>query len=997
MKRYHPGQYFFLAIAALMVFSIAVPRIAIALRGSGPAKRGLSYVNTAGDEIEIERWKRLSAAGPVVADARALSPDEAGGAEASLAAMFGVARTGWSARYFAVPRDALRGARRGEGISAATVAALSALEARSPAALGKPCIAFESDGRDAIILESGVHFSGMAPLAVYDGRTAPLYARFYANYADPSLTGELAAVNAGSVELGLTEAGRAALGEAGIPTVLPAAVIRKTPFSETALFNVDVSSLDIETSGAESAGLEWYRTRYSQFRYASDDAAYWRVFAPIIASLEESRGVRGAGDAVEACDDAVAGFDGSITVRFRARDKNLWKADGSGGWKPFIVKGVNLGPALPGKAFTEFPTDESVYYRWFLMIAGMNLNTVRVYTLLPPAFYRAFRAYNVAHPERELLLLQEIWPEENPAGGDYLASDYTAEFFAEVDRVVDAVHGGASVPPRQWRAWGEYADDVSRWTLGFLVGRELESAEVLSTDSLHGGYRYAGRWFSSAVGTPTESWLASACDRAASREISKWGHATPLSVVSWPPLDPIPHWVEWRDPDVIASGKPPANDRASIDISRIDVSSDFPAGFFGSYHIYPNYPDFMVTTPWYAKFRDAEGCFPYGGYLREFMMFHKKYPALIAEYGLSTSLGIAHFANDGLHHGGLGERDQGNGIIRMTKAALSEGYAGTVIFEWIDEWAKKTWTTEPFMIPYARHVVWHNVLDPEQQYGLIAMVGSSRRGYREIAARTDDASASVGSSARVKTVAIWGDESHLSLSIDSALAWDSFRGTALVALDVADRSRGLFSARAAKFPSGCEFLLELTFGADTGNAGSSAVSARILAADSYNPGKGRVSLDAKRGDAFTEIRVLVNRSSVDSLGRLDPARYANRSILPCGDFSDGRNCVSVDGSRILARIPWGLLNVSDPSRLTVLDDPARYETWPASDALGTVSSDGVIAYGTLLSDGAIEAFPLDGATETGSWRYDPSFWDVPSWVEREKDSVAELRDFFATY
>jgi len=38
----------------------------------------------------------------------------------------------------------------------------------------------------------------------------------------------------------------------------------------------------------------------------------------------------------------------------------------------------------------------------------------------------------------------------------------------------------------------------------------------------------------------------------------------------------------------------------------------------------------------------------------------------------------------------------------------------------MDEWAKKTWVTEPFMIPFDRRVLWHNVVDPEQNYGLIA-------------------------------------------------------------------------------------------------------------------------------------------------------------------------------------------------------------------------------------------------------------------------------------
>ncbi len=33
---------------------------------------------------------------------------------------------------------------------------------------------------------------------------------------------------------------------------------------------------------------------------------------------------------------------------------------------------------------------------------------------------------------------------------------------------------------------------------------------------------------------------------------------------------------------------------------------------------------------------------------------------------------------------------------------------------------KKTWTTEPYMIPYDRQILWHNAVDPEQNYGILA-------------------------------------------------------------------------------------------------------------------------------------------------------------------------------------------------------------------------------------------------------------------------------------
>lgn len=42
-----------------------------------------------------------------------------------------------------------------------------------------------------------------------------------------------------------------------------------------------------------------------------------------------------------------------------------------------FIKGVNIGSALPGKWFTEFPRNESIYLNWFDLIGKMNANELR--------------------------------------------------------------------------------------------------------------------------------------------------------------------------------------------------------------------------------------------------------------------------------------------------------------------------------------------------------------------------------------------------------------------------------------------------------------------------------------------------------------------------------------------------------------------------------------------------------------------------------------------
>ncbi|HBO35136.1 MAG TPA: hypothetical protein DD633_00820, partial [Sphaerochaeta sp.] len=69
---------------------------------------------------------------------------------------------------------------------------------------------------------------------------------------------------------------------------------------------------------------------------------------------------------------------------------------------------------MPGRWFTEFPQDKSLYYHWLEQMGELGVNTIRIYTLLDPQFYQAFSLYNRMHQDRPIYLLQEIWPEEEP-------------------------------------------------------------------------------------------------------------------------------------------------------------------------------------------------------------------------------------------------------------------------------------------------------------------------------------------------------------------------------------------------------------------------------------------------------------------------------------------------------------------------------------------------------------------------------------------------------
>ena len=114
------------------------------------------------------------------------------------------------------------------------------------------------------------------------------------------------------------------------------------------------------------------------------------------------------------------------------------------GWEPFYVKGVNLGAALPGKHPSEFP-DSATYARWIGQMAEMGANSVRLYTIHPPHFYRALRGWNLAHPDAPLWVIHGVWT-ELPPEDDFDHPEWRGSFFAEMRRVVDLLHGRAATP-----------------------------------------------------------------------------------------------------------------------------------------------------------------------------------------------------------------------------------------------------------------------------------------------------------------------------------------------------------------------------------------------------------------------------------------------------------------------------------------------------------------------------------------------------------------------
>ena len=720
------------------------------------------------------------------------------------------------------------------------------------------------------------------------------------------------------------------------------------------------------------------------------------------------------------------------TVTARTGRRVIEVRNASGQWSPLWIKAVNLGAALPGKFASEFPPNDSTYERWIALIAQMGANTIRVYTIHPPHFYAALRSWNLAHPTRPLWLIHGVWTELPPGKKEEKYDDpkWLNQFHSETQHVVALIHGDAVIQPVPGHASGAYLADVSPWTIGYIIGREWEPYSVVAYNALNPRKTsYAGRYIATSGANPLEAWLAEQCDFLAAFEMDRYNAQRPVAYTNWPTLDPLAHPTETtkaqelallkaRGEKIVELPKEYDNDAAGLDAVKMRATSAFPAGVFASYHAYPYYPDFISVDPGYLKARSSEGPSNYFGYLRALVTHHGDMPVVISEYGVPSSRGIGHFQPQGWNHGGLTEQQQATINARLTRDIYESGAAGAGLFELIDEWFKKNWIVIDFEYPLDRKQLWLNPLDAEENYGVVAMRAGSKssritidgdstdwRGQTPLYAATA-AVPGVPVPLQLKSLRVRYDEAYVYLRLDvGRIDWTRAHyhiGIDTYRVDLGDTRLPKTGSRA---PVGLEFVLDI--GGPNGT--------QLLVDHPYNPYRGVVIPGSKPSATqyiynaplrtvandkgqWDSVVVVPNRRRVGRDGTIYPAISYNRNRLlfarqsetTLADwFADAATGV------IEVRLPWGMLQVVDPSARSVLFGN------PKTGKVAGATTDGfrfvVESYDPSKPQSGADRLPRGtGSSGFGNpalWSWSP--WETPRWYAELKPLFSAMQKTFA--
>ncbi len=660
-----------------------------------------------------------------------------------------------------------------------------------------------------------------------------------------------------------------------------------------------------------------------------------------------------------------------LTYPFRVKGNFFEAAEGNIGGLVYLT-GVDLNAALPGSFPTESVTDPDTYLEWLRMIGNLGVNTVHAGNILPPAFYHALDLYNHEGSHAPLWLLQGVPFPAPPQNDDLFEKDYDQSCLQELRGAVDVVHGQGDVASNHLHSGGLYPNNVSRWVTGFVVGNTWLSHVVLDNNGLHPGLQsYQGAYIRVPSGNPTEIFLAGMIDHLAEYEERKYNWQHPAAFLNWPSLDPMRHPTEStmsEEMDIRRSlgerfRTPPGpyddDDSVTVDPSHLMATPKFPAGYFADYNVFPFYPDFLGLDPSYLKVTDRDGMDPFLGYLQDLKAHTRGLPLLISAYGIPTSLGIGHFNPAGFNEGGQTETQQGNLLARFTRNIYDSGSAGGMVFEWLDEWFRRSWLTRNYEVPEENKPRWKNFMDPAEYYGLLATDPSGRQKHQLI-----------GSALEWNNLPAFYSKTNPGPAHPAGDKWDEARDLRALYVD-ADEGflylrlvvGGLAAGKTGR-PDWNEVNYLIGIGTDPGQAGLTYLpfitplrfprgmtfalqlagpeASHIWIASSYDPYKivpvagipSETSLAQKLGwtpgltdsGTFESEIIEPNRRRFGRNGKyFSPERY-DRGILRYGTLDPASPDydslaewhANTQSNTIDVRIPWALLHVTDPSRLEIL-------------------------------------------------------------------------------
>lgn len=680
-----------------------------------------------------------------------------------------------------------------------------------------------------------------------------------------------------------------------------------------------------------------------------------------------------------------AATDGTVKYKVKA-EGDYFYIYSNGTWNQTFWKGVNIGAGKPGSFPGELGVSYDEYYEWFTQISAMNANCIRVYTAMMPDFYNALYDFN-SKAEHPLYLFHGVCLDENDVSAlnDVYAenSKLLNSFKEDALDIVDIIHGSCTLPQRTGYAVGSYTSDVSPWFAGWILGMEFDPMLIKNVNDVNPEKNtYDGKYLYTQGATPFEAFLAQIGDAVIEAESEKYKWQSPVAFCNWITTDPLTHPEE------------PLIDEDSVTLNTESIKSRtvYNSNMFASYHIYPYYPDTMNYQKDYISYTDSTGKVnPYEAYLKDLKMSHTM-PILVAEFGVSTSRGMAHRGLMHYNQGNMEETAAGEAVADMFNSIYTQKYAGGLVFAWQDEWFKRTWNNELFDDD-ERRPYWANRQTCEQFFGLLSFEpgqettclidgDASEWNEENVILNNDDG-----------TLSMKSDEGYVYFMIDTKNGFDFDKNTILIPIDtISGQGNNKMNTNNVSFSDYADFVLQINGKDNTRILCDAyydvfyyqyATQYKMIAENSAYETKNSGIFNTMQMCLGYEMEIPSTQQKIPfesyETGKLvfgisDPENEAFNSLA---DFYEKDGIIEI-------RIPWQLLNFTDPSDGKIIADFYNQQSITSTTFNGFK-----IGYAVLNANNAAQNIQLEG-----TYNYKP-WGTTPTYHERLKKSYYILQKALA--
>ena len=669
-----------------------------------------------------------------------------------------------------------------------------------------------------------------------------------------------------------------------------------------------------------------------------------------------------------------------ITAVFRTEGREILYQGENGTWEPFVIRGVDLSASIPGHAASDYAPDYEDYSRWLGQIGEMGANTIRVFTIMDADFYEALYDYNTGNPQPLYLLQGLSVPDDaNYGAGDVYQSEFEGLLLENGCAAVDVIHGNRTIDLGNHTGTGTYRWDVSPWTLGYLLGHEWDSGIIAYTNnSTQGSLSCQGTYFTtSPEASRFEVVMARLMDQITAYESDKYRQQRLISFINSVWDDPFAYTYIYNARYLTYN---------QVDMEHIIPTQELLSGTFASYRLQLNCPDFQnyLTDEQRAELGSLldglDGTDLYSGYLKLLSRYHTV-PVAAVGFGFSSARGAILEGSEPMT-----EQEQGQALVGLWRDTRQADWVGGFVSTWQDVWERNSWNTVPFTYGYGVDP-WQDVQTDGQCYGLMSFLWGEEGSVCQV---DGDAGEWAGETP------VW-ERNGLRLFMDYDDKYLYFYGEGFdpdtqvlyLPLDTTPKSGSTYAdGYDLSFQQACDFLVIID-GRYNSRVEVQEYYEALWAIFSYETARVNAYTQEERRDrdspVFRPVRMLVQSAEpqIQSTWSPEPTyetgklRYGNADPDAADFDSLADFCFTENGVEI--RIPWQLLNFSNPSEMMIHDD--YYECY----GVESFSINEMYVGAMLAGDDSrlrMSAFPLEGWGGTITYH------------ERLKESYYILQDYW---